>query len=295
MRVNPNTTADILLALARTHKESVTNLQQVSTGRRVNVPSDDPSAAAVLVGNHARADQADQYLRSITSIQGELQTADATLSSVVTSLQRAITLGVQGANGTLSDANRASLADDLAGIQEQLISLANLSFQGHFVFAGTASKTQPFVADPTQPSGVRYDGNTGVNSVAIGEGYQLEVNLPGSQLFSDPSGNVFQAIHDLIVALRNNVGINTAVSAVRAGFDRIISQRVFFGNALKQLEGQQTFLGSVKLQLASEEEKVGGADLAAALSRLSNAETARTATLQAAAQISQINLFDFLK
>ena len=197
MRVNPNTNADILIALARTQKESASNLQQVSTGRRVNVPSDDPSAAAVLVGNHARADQADQYLRSITSIQGELQTADATLSSVVASLQRAISLGVQGANGTLSDANRASLADDVAGIQQQLISLANLSFQGHFVFAGTASKTQPFVVDATQASGVRYTR---------------------SQLFTDSAGNVFQAINDLIVALRTNSGIDAAVTGVRACF-----------------------------------------------------------------------------
>ena len=61
------------------------------------------------------------------------------------------------------------------------------------------------------------------------------------------------------------------------------------------LESQQTFLGSVKLQLATEEDKVGGTDLAAALSRLSDAENARTATLQAAGQIARVNLFDFLK
>jgi flagellin-like hook-associated protein FlgL len=82
---------------------------------------------------------------------------------------------------------------------------------------------------------------------------------------------------------------------VRAAFDHVTTQRVFFGNALKQLETQHTFLGSVKLQLATEENEVGGADLAAALSRLSNAEDARTATLQAASLMSQVNLFDFLK
>jgi flagellar hook-associated protein 3 FlgL len=295
MRVNPNTTNDLLLALARTEKEARTAFLQVSTGRSVNLPSDDPTAAAVLVGNRMRGDQTDQYLRSITSVQGELQTADATLNSAVTALQRAISLGVQGANGTLSDANRASLADDLSGIQEQLLSLANLSFQGRFVFAGTNSKTPPFVVDPTQPSGVRYDGNAGVNSVAVGEGFQLQVNLPGSSLFTDPSASVFQAMHNLIVALQSNAGIDTAVSGVRAAFDHVTTQRVFFGNGLKQLERQHTFLGSVKLQLATEEDEVGGADLAAALSRLSNAEDARTATLQAASLMSQVNLFHFLK
>jgi flagellar hook-associated protein 3 FlgL len=295
MRVNPNTSNDPLQALQRTEKEAETALLQVSSGHRVNKPSDDPTAAAVLVGNHARADQTDQYLRSITSIQGELRTADATLNSVVTTLQRAISLGVQGANGTLSDANRNSLADDLTGIQAQLVGIANLSFQGRFVFAGTNSKTTPFVLDATQPSGVRYDGNAGVNSVAVGEGFQLQVNVPGSQLFSDPAAPVFKAIQDLITSLQNNTGIDAAVTGVRAAFDHITTQRVFYGNALNQLESQQTFLGSVKLQLATEEDKVGGTDLAAALSRLSDAENARTATLQAAGQIARVNLFDFLK
>ena len=295
MRVNPNITGDILAALARTQKESATDLQQVASGRRVNLPSDDPTAAAVLVGNHARTDQTDQYLRSITSLQSELQTADATLSSVVTTLQRAISLGVQGANGTLSDANRLSIAQDVAGIQQQLLGLANLSFQGRFVFAGTNSKTSPFAIDATQPSGIRYDGNSGVNAVEVGDGFHVQVNLPGSQIFAAASASVFQSVHDLIVALQTNTGIDIAVSAVRAAFDQVTSQRVFYGNALNQIEGQQTFLGSVKLQLATEDNKVGGTDLAAALSRLSNAQDARTATLQAAAQISQVNLFDFLK
>ncbi|HET9165330.1 MAG TPA: flagellar hook-associated protein FlgL [Candidatus Angelobacter sp.] len=295
MRVNPNTSNDLLQALARTEKQAETALLQVSSGRSVNKPSDDPTAAAVLVGNHARADQTDQYLRSITSIQGELRTADATLNSVVTTLQRAISLGVQGANGTLSDANRNSLADDLTGIQAQLVGIANLSFQGRFVFAGTNSKTTPFVLDATQPSGVRYDGNAGVNLMAVDESFQLQVNVPGSQLFSDPAAPVFQAIQDLITSLQNNTGIDAAVAGVRAAFDHVTTQRVFYGNALNQLESQQTFLGSVKLQLAAEEDKVGGTDLAAALSRLSDAENARTATLQAAGQIARVNLFDFLK
>jgi flagellar hook-associated protein 3 FlgL len=180
MRVNRDSTNDLLVALARTEKQSQTAFLQVSSGRRVNVPSDDPTAAAILVSNRARTDQTDQYLRSITSIQGELQTADATLNSAVSALQRAISLGVQGANGTLSNANRLSIADDVTGIEEQILSLANLSFQGRYVFAGTNSKTTPFVKDATQPSGIRYDGNAGVNSVAVGEGFQLAVKtFPG--------------------------------------------------------------------------------------------------------------------
>jgi flagellar hook-associated protein 3 FlgL len=295
MRVNPNYTPGLLAALAATQQEERKALQEMSSGRRVNLPSDDPTAAAVLVGNHSRADEADQFLRSIASIQAELQTADSTLNSLVLALQRALTLGVQGANGTLSDANRASLVGELQGLEQQLVSLGNTSFQGNFIFAGTASRTQPFVADATQPSGVRYDGNAGVNSVAVGDGFNLQVNLPGSQLFMAANAGVFQSVHNLILALQNNAGVDVAVAGVRQAFDHVTAKRVFYGNTMNQLTSQQSFLNNSKLALSEQENQVGGADLAAAASRLVNAENARNAALAAASKISASNLFDYLK
>jgi flagellar hook-associated protein 3 FlgL len=295
MRVNPNITADLLAALANAQQEQNTAMLQMASGRRVNIPSDDPSAAAILIQNQAQSDQADQFLRSADSIQAQLQTTDSTLNSVVLALQRAISLGVQGATGTLSDANRASLVSELQGIQEQLISLANLSFQGQFVFAGTATQTQPFVADGVQPSGVRYDGNAGTNTVAVGSGLHMQVNLPGSQIFTAAGSDMFQAVHNLIGALQANSGADTAVIEVRAAFDHVTAQRVFYGNAMNQLDSQELYLNNNKLQLSKQENAVGGADLAAATTNLLNAQNARSAALGAASRIAQLNLFDYLK
>jgi flagellar hook-associated protein 3 FlgL len=295
MRVNPNTTPDLLAALATAQQEETTAMLQMASGRRVNTPSDDPTAAALLLQNHIQSSQADQYLRSAGSVQAEMQAADASLSSVVTTLQRAVTLGVEGANGTLSSADRTALVNELQGIQDQLVSLANASFQGRYVFTGTATQTPPFVADSTQPSGVRYDGNTGTNLVAIGDGFNLQVNLPGSQVFAVPGSGVFQSVHDLISALQNNTGVDAAVTNVRAAFDTVTTQRVFYGNAMNQLDSQQTYLNSEKLELSKEEDSLGGADLAEATTRLLNAQNARSAALAAAARVSQVNLFDYLK
>src|SRR5690349_6395743 len=138
MRVNPNPLPDVLAALAQTQQQINTDLQQIASGQRVNVPSDNPAAAAELIQNAGQTSEADQFLRSAGSIQGEMQNADSTLNSVIISLQRAISLGVEGANGTLNDADRAALATEVQGIQSQLLSLANVSYQGNFVFAGTA-------------------------------------------------------------------------------------------------------------------------------------------------------------
>ena len=294
MRINPNVTADLLASLANAQEEQNKAMLQMASGRRVNTPSDDPSAAAILVQNQAQSSQADQFLRSADSVQAQLQTTDSTLNSVVLALQRAISLGVQGANGTLSDANRASVVGELNGIQDQLIGLANLSFQGQFVFAGTATQAQPFVADATQPSGVRYDGNAGTNSVAVGDGVSMQVNVPGSQIFAATGSDMFQAVHDLITALQSNTGIDTAVTGVRAAFDHVTAQRVFYGNAMNQLQSQQTYLNNDKLLLSQQENAVGGADLVAATTNLLSAQNARSAALAAAGKISQFSLFDYL-
>jgi flagellar hook-associated protein 3 FlgL len=295
MRVNPDITSDVLAALARTRGEEERALTQMSSGRRVNVPSDDPAAAAMLVVNHAQAASTDQFLRSVDGVRVQLQTADSALNSVVLALQRAISLGTEGANGTLSDANRASITQELEGVQDQILNLANLSFQGEYVFAGTNNRTQPFVLDNSDPSGVSYAGNAGVNSVRIGEGLNLQVNLPGTTLFLAPAGNTFQAVQNLIQAMTTGSGIGEAVGQVRTAFDNVTAQRVFYGNALNQLDSQDTNLNNVKLQVASAENQIGGADLADTTSQLVNAQSSRDATLAAAARIGQDSLFDYLK
>src|SRR5262249_21716639 len=106
MRVNPNPVPDILAALSRTQEQSQNALEELSSGRRVNRPSDDPAASATEVHNQAAESRIDQYLQSVGSLRAMFQTADSTLSSVVTALNSAISLGVEGSNSTTTDANK---------------------------------------------------------------------------------------------------------------------------------------------------------------------------------------------
>ncbi|PYX27187.1 MAG: hypothetical protein DMG80_19280 [Acidobacteria bacterium] len=76
MRVNPNPMPDLLAALNRTRQDTEDALLELSSGRRVNQPSDDPAAAAILVQNHDQITFTARYLQSLASIQGEFQTAD---------------------------------------------------------------------------------------------------------------------------------------------------------------------------------------------------------------------------
>ncbi len=295
LRINPNNFDDALAAIERIQQDQQTALLQISTGRRVNSPSDDPAAAAAIVQNHDRSQQVDQFLHSVTSIQTRLQSADSTLSSVTTSLQRAISLAVQGGTGTLSAGDRSAIAQALDGIQQQVVQLANTSFQGTFLFAGTNTASAPYALDGTTTSGVRYDGNSGVNQVQVGESYQLQVNLPGSQLFSAPGTDVFQALHDVSAAITAGTSVDTALNSLRQAYDFIGTARSFFGNTINQLTDQSSFLNSEKIDLTKQETDLTGADLAKTISDLTQSQTARQAAYQAAARISQNSLFDFLR
>jgi flagellar hook-associated protein 3 FlgL len=295
MRVNPDPYPDLLADVAATQQEINTDEEQIASGLSVNEPSDNPAAAAELVPNAEQTSQADQFQRSIGSVQGEIQNADSTLNSVITALQQAIDLGVEGANGTVNASDRQAIVTQVQGIQNQLLSLANLSYQGNYVFGGTATQTTPYVLDPNSPSGVTYQGNSGVNNVTLGNQFSLQTNVPGSQLFSSAGNDMFQGIQDLITGLESGTGISTAVTELGNASSYINSQAVFYGNALNQLNSQQTYLSSDTAELAQQQTTVAGADLPSVISNLTSAQTSMQATLEAIAQTSQINLFQYLK
>ncbi len=296
VRINPNQVPDLLAAIAQNRQAQSTALQQISTGQSVNQLSDNPSAAAQVVLNHVQTSQDTQYLSNISALTAQGQTIDSTLNSVVLAVNQAIGLGVEGGNSTLSDSNRQAIATQLIGIRDQVMGLANTTYQGSYVFAGTATSTQPFVLDPTQTDGVKYNGNAGVNSSQIAPGQTISTNLPGNQIFTNPSGDVLGALNGMITALQTNTGIAAANTNLGTAFSQLNTQRVFYGNTLRQMQSSQTLLNSKQTQLASQENSLVGVDLATSITNLEQAGVATNAILSATSQIlSTLNLLNYMK
>jgi len=297
IRINPNSTPDMLNLLSQTQQREQQALQQLASGRRVNAPSDDPAAEATMIGLQAQAMDNDQFTRNISGVQQQLNTADSTLNSVVTALTRASTLGVQGANGTMSAADRAAIANDVQGIKDQVLSLANTSFHGNYLFSGTVANKPPYVADATKASGISYQGNDSVDSVPVGERRSVAVNQPGSAIFNKAGADVFSALQSLMDGLKSNdaSAIATANNAVNAAFNQVTSARVFYGNTMNQLTAESTVLQSQSTQIASQQNSAVGADLAATATTLSQAQLAHQATLEAIAKVSGMSLLDYLR
>ena len=295
IRVDPSLSGELIAGINTNQQEINVDLQQLSTGKAVNSLGDNPAAAAALVGNDTESAQVDQFQSNISSVQGLLQVGDSTMSSVVNLMTQAISLGIEGSNGTLSQSDRAAVASQMTGILQQMVGLANTTYQGNYIFAGTETQTEPFTVDASAPDGVTYNGNTDVNSVQLSNGQSLAINVPGSQLFQNSSGDIFGALNQMITALQSNTGFDAANTALENAFNAINAQRVFYGNGGAELNTVTSFLSQEKIELSTQQTNLIGADMGEVASNYSQAEVQQQALLAASGKIlSEPTLFDYL-
>jgi len=296
VRLNPDITPDLLASIEQAQQNQQTAIQQMSTGRSVNNLSDNPAAAAGLVGNNALSSENDQFLTNVSDVQGKLQTADSALSNATQLLTTAITVGAQGANGTLSDSDRQALAQQVQGLQQQMLGLANTAYEGVYVFGGTNVSAPPFAQDASSSSGVQYNGNSHMTSVQIAEGTSVQTNVAGNQLFLNSSGNVFSALNDLANALTSGNGIAAANTEVQQAFSQLTTQRITYGNGLSQLQSSQNFLSQEQVNLSTQQNQLVGANLTAVVANESQAQVDLQAALSATGQVLNLpNLLTYLK
>jgi flagellar hook-associated protein 3 FlgL len=295
IRLNPNLLPDLLTAVQQSEQNMNAATEQLASGRSVNRLSDDPAAVAALVGNHNSTGQDDQFLRNISSLQARFQVADSTLSNVVTVLTRAVAIGTEGANGTLSAADRQAVAGEVQGLTSQLLSLANTTYQGTYIFSGTAVKTQPFALNTTT-NAVTYNGDANTTSVQLSNGNPISTSVPGSQLFQNASGDAFSALQNLNAALLSGNNIGAAVIQVQTALSTVSTQRVFYGNGLNQITLSENFLSQDKVNLSSQENSLVGVDPAKAASDLVQAQVANQSILSATGRVLTLpTLLSFLK
>ena len=295
IRVDPSLSGELIAGINTNQQQLNVDLQELSTGKSVNSLGDNPAVAAALVGNDTETAQVDQFQSNISSLQGLLQVGDSTMSSVVNLMTQAISLGVEGANGTLSNTDRQAIASQMSGILQQMLGLANTTYQGNYIFAGTDDQTAPFTADPTAADGVQYNGNTDVNSVQLSNGQSMAVNVPGSQIFQNASGDVFGALNQMITALQSGTGIDTANTALENAFNTINAQRVFYGNGGAELNTVTSFLSQEKVELSTQQTNLIGADVGQVASDYSQSEVQQEALFAASGKIlGEPTLFDYL-
>ncbi|MDR3764968.1 MAG: flagellar hook-associated protein FlgL [Acidobacteriota bacterium] len=297
MRINPNIMQNMVSLMDQAQQNVNNAALELSTGRKVNVPSDNPSAEASMIQENAQATAVDQYTSNSDALNARLSTANSTISEVVTLMQRALTLATEGASSGLSQTNLNSLATEVSGIKSQVMSLANTSYGGNYLFGGTYNAGPPYSVDSTDSTKVDYNGNDGQNQVQIGTGLSVHANQPGSTIFSQSGSSVFDALQSLVTALQSGdtTSISTAQTSVTNALNTVNTAQVFYGNTLNELTNNDTFLSQEKVNLTTYENSLVAADTATAATDMTQASTTLNATIAAAAKVTQVSLMDYIK
>jgi len=165
----------------RQQAELFATQQRISSGQRLLAPADDPVAATQALAVTAAKAHSSQFDTNVSTARDALGADEGVLAQVTDVLQSIRTLAVNGGAGTLNNADRASLADDIAGRLAELVGLANSKGgDGAYLFAGFAANTQPFVQTP---AGVVYEGDQGQRELAVGTGRSMPISEHGSTVF----------------------------------------------------------------------------------------------------------------
>lgn len=173
--------SDLQVAQTRTQ-------QQLSTGRRILTPADDPVASArALVVTQSDA-MNEQFSANRQNAKSSLSVVEGTLAGVTSLLQDAKVLTIYAGNGALSASDRASLATELRGQFDQLLGLANTTDgTGNYLFSGYQTSSPPFVQTS---AGVQYQGDQGQRMLQVDNARQMALSDTGTAVFeSARTGN----------------------------------------------------------------------------------------------------------
>jgi flagellar hook-associated protein 3 FlgL len=299
MRVDPNYITNLAKALDQSTSQENTLTSELSSGLRVASLSDGPVAVAqsTLLGSSIAKD--DTFVQTASNESSRMQVTDSTLGEVVTQITSALSNAVSGNNGTLNASNLATIAQTLSGIRDQVLSLANTSYQGQYLFGGSQGSAPPFTLDTsTTPATATYNGDSNVQYVETPSGQKIQVNLPGSAVFGAAGSGVLGALNQLISDFSGGATTATLTAdtgALTTALGQLSSQRSTLDSALSRLQATSTYAQTEESQLKVAQSNLVSADPAAVATQLSQAETQHQALLSVINALGSSNLFSLMK
>jgi flagellar hook-associated protein 3 FlgL len=278
---------------------------QLSSGYRLQRPSDDPAALNQIYELQTKIALNQQTQKNLHGAQTELSAADSALQSSIQALTSAVTLAAQGANSSYTAAQRANLAIQVQGIQQSLVSLSQTQVNGRYIFSGDQDTAALYELDSTQPNGVKQLAaatNTrtiqDVNGTAIATARTATTIFDAQDSTGAPiDGNVFAAVQSLITALQSNdtAAIQTASDAVKSANEYLNGQLAFYGAAENRVADATQLAQKFMVQEQTDLGDVQNTDVPTSALALTRAQTQQQAALAVEAKIQQQpNLFSLL-
>ena len=300
MRVDPNYVANLGTSLSASSSREDALISELSSGLKVAFLQDNPVAVAqsTLLGSSIRRD--DTFIQTASGETSTLQVADSTLAEVVKQVTSAIALAVEGNNATLNTNNTSSIAQQLSGIRDQVLSLANTSYQGQYLFGGSQGSTQPFTLNAiSTPATVSYAGDINLQYVQTPSGQPIQLNLAGSAVFGLNGSGVFGALNQLISDFSTGTPVSVAVAtdtaALTAALGQVSGQRATLDSSLSRLQSSSSYVQTQEAQLSVAQSSLVSADPASVATQLSSAETQHQALLSVMNALGSNDLFSLMR
>jgi flagellar hook-associated protein 3 FlgL len=285
MRVDPYYVKNLVTSLDNVTGSVDQLTSEMSSGVRVTSLSADPAAAGenVVLLNEMQRD--DSFTTTASSVTCQLQVADSALGSVVTELTSAISKATSANNGTMNSSNVKTVATEISGILNEVLSLANTTYEGSYIFGGTDSTTTPFTqtAATSSSSGTTtYNGDDNVNYLETPTGQKIQLNVSGSDIFLGSGTNsVFAALNSLVSDYSSGtVDTTKAVNdttALSTALNYVSQQRVTIDNSMTQITAASDSVTNQETQLTTAQTDLMQADTATVSTQLSLAESQQTA------------------
>jgi len=270
--------------------------QQLSTGKRILVPSDDPIGAARGMELSRELERITQFEQSANMADSRLVTEEVTLQGVTDVLQAARELVVRALNGTMTAEDRTIMSKDARQYLGEVLSLANRrSEAGDYLFSGYKGEVNPFDFDVATNT-TTYNGDSGQRLVKISDHLSVAQNDAGDSVFMNlPSGNdVFQALNNFATGLENNSVDATMLADIDSALSRVLDIRGGVGARLnmitRQNEANADFKGYVQQTLSSIED----VDYAEAITRLNALMLNLQAVQQSYTKVQGLSLFNYI-
>ncbi|KAA1417721.1 flagellar hook-associated protein 3 [Nocardioides humilatus] len=266
--------------------------EQLSTGRVLNRPSDDPTSVTAAMRVRASMAEQEQYSRNAQDGVGWLGQVDTTLSNATDAVRRARDLALQGANtAAVGQTAREALAIEVEDIRAGLVATANSTYLGRPVFGGITAGSRAYDDTGT------YIGVPGDVTRRVADGVTVQVDVDGRDVFGDGAASVFAELDDLATALRagDGVTIRSSINDLAARLDTVVSARTAAGTRYARIETADATSVSMRQSLAATLSTLENTDLAQAAVDLQLQEVAYQAALAATSRVLQPSLIDFLR
>ena len=296
MRVTFNTTyRNATDAIADAAQEMATRQQQVATGRRIQVPSDDPAAASFAVSERTELAVTESYRQATDTVSSKLTILDSVLSSLVDETTAA-KVAVQSARGSIGDAQREAAADQVLAVRDSILAAINTQFRGAYLFAGNDSTTMPYTKAGSVVSD--YQGQPATVRVDIDRQTAVQIALSADDLLrGGDAEDLFASLEKLAVAIRSGDtdGMEAGAAAIDRSFNRLNQALGRVGTDMALVETYQRQLDTRKTAGQARIAALEDVDLAEAISGMTQADAAYRAALSAVGTQSRLSLLDYLK